>query len=200
MFGSDFDSLDAGFDEVVVVSQFCGVQVLPNRLDDERLHFFAGHPAYRTTWSAAPGRMAEQIISVFGISFASMAQTHAIAAIIEDAAGQQGLCIVFGWRCDWLFVRSASPGRHRRGPVENGRLLALQHFTLEADLSNIEAITKEVRERTPRKGYAADRLSASELADLLTMPRLRSSAIKRLRLPSLGSYGIWFGPAPPRPR
>ena len=29
-------------------------------------------------------------------------------------------------------------------PIENGGLLTLQHLTLEADLSNIEAITKKV--------------------------------------------------------
>ena len=29
-------------------------------------------------------------------------------------------------------------------PIENGALLTLQHLTLEADLSNIEAVAKKV--------------------------------------------------------
>jgi hypothetical protein len=44
--------------------------------------------------------------------------------------------------------------------IENGGLLTLQYLTLEADLSNIETITKEVRQRSPRKVYAANRLGA----------------------------------------
>ena len=51
-------------------------------------------------------------------------------------------------------------------PVENGGLLALQDLTLEADLADIEAIAKEVRERTARKRNAADRLAGPQFTDL----------------------------------
>ena len=62
----------------------------------------------------------------------------------------------------------------------------LQDLTLEGDLSDIEAVAQQMGERAARERNAADGLSGLQsLRILLTMPRLRSSAISRLRLPSL---------------
>ena len=89
-----------------------------------------------------------------------MARGHAIAAIVEDAAGEEGLgirsfdlVIVCLLRRAWL----EQPRTSRS--VDNGRLFSCQNVTLEGNLANIEAIAQQVGERTAREGNAADLFS-----------------------------------------
>ena len=69
-------------------------------------------------------------------------------------------------------------------PINDQRLLAREGLALEGHISDIKAIAKQISEGTPREGNTADgpaRLQSPHV----TMPRLRRSAISRLRLPSL---------------
>jgi hypothetical protein len=42
------DSRNVSFDEALVVNRLCGFQMLPNRLDHERLDVSRGHSAHRS--------------------------------------------------------------------------------------------------------------------------------------------------------
>ena len=159
--------------------------MLPNRLDHQRLDLDRRDAAHRAgTVSCAVEQGGGQIVPVFGAALTGVARAHAIAAVIEDATGEQVPRMYPG---DGMIVRLlAQLGLDglEEVLVENGGLLALQHLALEADLANIEAIAKEVGERTARKRNAANFSPVLSFRTLLTMPRLRSSAISRLRLPS----------------
>jgi hypothetical protein len=69
-------------------------------------------------------------------------------------------------------------------PIENAGLFAMEDLTLKWHRTDIEAIAKEVGERPAGERNAADGLSGLQRANLVTMPRLRKSAISRFRLPS----------------
>ena len=51
-------------------------------------------------------------------------------------------------------------------PIHNGSLFASQDLTLEGHFSNIKAIAKQMRERTPRERNAADGLPGLQGTDL----------------------------------
>ena len=80
-----------------------------------------------------------------------MGRAHAVAAVIEDAAGQQGLGLhPAGPVVGDLFIQLGLDG-NEQGPIENGGLFPFEDFPLEGDLSDIEAIAKQIGERSPRK-------------------------------------------------
>ena len=95
-----------------------------------------------------------------------MARAHAIAAVIEDAADQQrlglrpcGLVIVH------LFGQLGLDGIEQV-PIDDGGLLAGQDLTLEGHLSNVEAVAKQMGERSARERNAADGLPGLERPNL----------------------------------
>src|SRR5215471_1010021 len=95
-----------------------------------------------------------------------MARAHAIAAIIEDTTGQQGLGLT---PCTLMIVDLlVELGLHRieQSLFENGGLLALEDLTFESDLADIETIAKQLRERSPSKGNAPYSVAALQCADL----------------------------------
>src|SRR5215472_3411971 len=59
-------------------------------------------------------------------------------------------------------------GLHRieHGPFENGSLLSLEDLTFESDLTNIETIAQQLRDRPPSKGNAPYSVAALQCADL----------------------------------
>lgn len=80
-----------------------------------------------------------------------MGRAHAVAAVIEDAARQQGLGLhPNGLVFDRLFIQLGLDGVEKRA-IENCGLFAFEDLTLEGDLSDIEAVTKQIGERSPRK-------------------------------------------------
>src|SRR6187549_1092024 len=84
-----------------------------------------------------------------------MARAHAIAAIVEDTADQQGLGLhPCGFVTVHLFAQLDVDGLEEV-PIDNGRLLALEDLTLERHVSNIEAIAEQMGERSARERDAA---------------------------------------------
>ena len=75
--------------------------------------------------------------------------------------------------------------RIEQGAIDDGRLLARKGLALEHHLANVEAVAEKIGKRTPGERNAAYRLPGLQGRALVTMPRLRRSAISRLRLPSL---------------
>ena len=84
-----------------------------------------------------------------------MARADAIAAAIEDTADQQGLGL---HPCSFvtihLFTQLGLDGLEQV-PIDNGRLLALEDLTLKRHVSDIEAIAKQMGERSARERDAA---------------------------------------------
>src|SRR6476660_5048722 len=102
-----------------------------------------------------------------------MARAHAIAAIVEDTADQQGLGLhPCGFVTVHLFAQLDLDGLEEV-PIDNGRLLALEDLTLERHVSNIEAIAEQMGERSARERDAAYGLPVLSVRTLVTMPRLR---------------------------
>ena len=87
---------------------------------------------------------------------------HSVAAIIEDAADQQGLG--FGARCFVMTVRcSFELGLDglEQIAIDDGRLLARQNLALEDDLADVEPVAQEMGERATGERDAADRSGRS---------------------------------------
>ena len=82
------------------------------------------------------------------VALTDVARRHAIAAVIEDAADQQGLgprpC---GLVIVYLFGQPVLDGIEQIA-VDNGGLLARQDLALKSYFSNIEAVTQQVGERS----------------------------------------------------
>ena len=73
-----------------------------------------------------------------------MAWGHPIAAIVEDAASQQGFgCDPHRFVIGDLLVQLGL-NRIKQALVDDGGLLALQDLTFEVHLSDIEAVAKEL--------------------------------------------------------
>ena len=108
-----------------------------------------------------------QIVSVSDIIILTgMTWTHAVAAIVEEAADQETLGFgPFGLLVVDLFIELGLD-RLKQAPIENGRLLAFKDFALESNFTDIEAIAKQMCERASRKRNAADGLAGLEGADL----------------------------------
>ena len=95
-----------------------------------------------------------------------MARAHAVAAVIEDAAGQQGLGVhPCGPMICRLLTQLGLDGVEQV-PIENGGLFAIEDLTLEWHLTDIEAIAQEVGERAAGERNAADDLSGLQRANL----------------------------------
>src|ERR1700694_3288142 len=113
----NLDSCDVSLDEAPVVNLLRWFEMLANRPDDQRLDVGCRHAAHRS--GALGGAMQKgggQVVSVLEAALADMARAHAVAAVIEDAAGQQGLGV---HPCGPLICRllhSAWPGRRRTSP------------------------------------------------------------------------------------
>src|ERR1700694_5904560 len=85
-------SCDVSIDEAPVVNLLRWFEILANRPDDQRLDVGCRHAAHRS--GALGGAMEKgggQVVSVLEAALADMARAHAVAAVIEEAAGQQGL-------------------------------------------------------------------------------------------------------------
>src|SRR5262249_48847004 len=100
------------------------------------------------------------------MTLAGMARAHAVAAVIEEAAGQQALR--FGPVC--LMVGELRVQLCRDGLeevlIENGGLLTFEDIALEGDFADVEAIAQQMGERATRKGNAANGVAGLERADL----------------------------------
>src|SRR6202007_2446597 len=106
------------------------------------------HAAHRS--GALGGAMEKgggQVVSVLAAALADMARAHAVAAVIKDAAGQQGLGVhPCGPMIGRLLTQLGLDGVEQV-PIENAGLFALEDLTLEWHLTDIEAIAQEVGER-----------------------------------------------------
>src|SRR6516164_10844646 len=95
-----------------------------------------------------------------------MAQAHAVAAVIEEAADQQTLGFgPFGLMVVDLVIQLGLDGLEQV-LIDNGRLLTSKDFALEGDFADIEAIAKQMRERATCERYAADGLAGLKHAGL----------------------------------
>ena len=100
------------------------------------------------------------------MTLAGMARAHAVAAVVEEAADQQTLGFgPFGLMVVDLLVQLGLDG-FEKVLIDNGRLLTFEDFALERDFADIEAIAKQMRERSSRERYAADGLTGLKRADL----------------------------------
>ena len=95
-----------------------------------------------------------------------MAGSHAVAAIVEDTAGQKSLGFhPFGLVVGDLLIHPRLDGIEQ-SPIQNGGLLAIEAFAFESNFANIEAIAEKLREGAPRKRYAANTLACLQFTDL----------------------------------
>src|SRR5437016_12370308 len=102
------------------------------------------------------------LMRVPGYALAGVARAHAIAAVIEDTADQQGLGLhPCGFVTVHLFAQLGLDGLEQVA-IDNGRLLALEDLTLKRHVSDIEAIAKQMGERSTRERNSADGLPGLE--------------------------------------
>src|SRR6478672_9551726 len=151
----------------LVVNLLRWFEMLANRSDDQRLDVGCRHAAHRS--GALGGAMEKgggQVVSVLAAALADMARAHAIAAVIEDAASQQGLGVhPCGPMICRLLAQLGLDGVEQV-PIENAGLFAIEDLTLEWHLTDIEAIAQEVGERPAAERNAADGLSGLQRANL----------------------------------
>src|SRR6516164_1128835 len=84
------------------------------------------------------------------MTLARMARAHAVAAVIKEAADQEALGFgPFGLMVVDLVIQLGLDGIEEV-LIDNARLLTLEHFALEGDLTDIEAIAKQMCERPSR--------------------------------------------------
>src|SRR6266446_3644730 len=103
----------------------------------------------RATW------VSMRLRSSIGAALAGVARAHAIAAVIEDTADQQGLGLhPCGFVTVHLFAQLGLDGLEQV-PIDNGWLLALEDLTLKQHVSDIEAIAEQMGERSARERDAA---------------------------------------------
>ncbi len=121
----DLDARNVGVDEAPVVNRLRWLEMLPNRSCDQRLDLGCRHSAYRSgAFGLALEQGGRQIVPVLDAPLADVARRHAIAAVIEDAAGQQGLGLhPCGLVIVHLFGQLGLDGIEQV-PIDNGRLLA----------------------------------------------------------------------------
>src|SRR6476660_8143838 len=141
--------------------------MLANRPDDQRLDVGCRHAAHRS--GALGGAMEKdggQVVSVLAAALADMARAQAVAAVIEDAAGQQGLGVhpcgpMIGRLLTQLGLDSVEQVQ-----IEKARLFAMEDLTLEWHLTDIEAIAQQVGERPAAERNAAEGRSGLQRANL----------------------------------
>jgi hypothetical protein len=94
-----------------------------------------------------------------------MARAHAVAAIVEDAAGQQSLGPrPYRFVAVDLFVQLARTASNKSR--SRMALFARKNLTLERYLPDIEAIAQQVGERTAGERDPADGLSGPQRPNL----------------------------------
>src|SRR5215211_6243134 len=84
---------------------------------------------------------------------------HAIAAIVEAAAGQKRRGVHPGGFVISCLLTEPSLNRLEQIAINNRGLLAWKRLTLEDDLADVEAVPQQVSQRTAGERDAADRLS-----------------------------------------
>src|SRR6201998_4898237 len=88
----NLDSCDVRMDEAPVVNLLRWFEMLTNRPDDQRLDVGCRHAAHRSgALGGAMEKSGGQVVSVLAAALADMARAHAVAAVTEEAAGQQGV-------------------------------------------------------------------------------------------------------------
>jgi len=88
----DLHTDDMSLDQDTVIDRLLRSDMLANRLDNHRLDLGCGHARHRSdTLSCAIEQSGRQIVAVLDAGLAGMGGAHAIAGIIEDAAGQRSL-------------------------------------------------------------------------------------------------------------
>ena len=88
----DLHADDMSFDQDTVIARPLRSDMLANRLDDHRLDLGCRHASHRSgALGCAVEQSGRQIVAVLDAGLAGMGGAHAIATIIEDAAGQQSL-------------------------------------------------------------------------------------------------------------
>src|SRR4051794_14949851 len=99
-----------------------------------------------------------------------MARRHAVAAVIKDAAGQQGFRVhPCGFVIAHLLVQLGLRGVEQLA-VENGRLLARENLAFEDDFSHVKPIAQKMRQRSAREWDAANSCACPEYTQLSRDP------------------------------
>jgi hypothetical protein len=92
LLGLDIDAFDMSVNETSVVCRFGRLEMISNCPRHQGLDFRCWYSFYR---SGALGLALEhdgrEIVSILNASLSGMTGSHSIAAVIEDAAAQQGL-------------------------------------------------------------------------------------------------------------
>src|SRR6266446_6464480 len=144
----------------------------------------------RATW------VSMRLRSVFDAALAGVARAHAIAAVIEDTADQQGLGLhPCGFVTVHLFAQLGLDGLEQVA-IDNGRLLALEaeRFFTDFDikiLRSVKAASRRTTEAPPRpsgrRGRISERPQRPELTTLPLQSRLNASPFWIMLLLSLAS-------------
>src|SRR5215475_12211081 len=100
------------------------------------------------------------------------ARAHAVAAVIEDAARQQGVGACPGCAITTVLRRELSLDGLEQVPIEDRGMLARADHTLEVDFADIEPVPQQIGERTSGEGDAAYRPPIREVADFGNDPPL----------------------------
>ena len=85
-----------------------------------------------------------------------MARAHAIAAVIEDAARQQGGRTRPGGAIAIALLGELSLNGLEQVTIEDRRMLCGADLALEVDLADVEPVAQEIGERASGEGDAAD--------------------------------------------
>src|SRR5258708_38405028 len=94
-----------------------------------------------------------------------MARAHAVAAVVEDASGQQRFRFHPGRLVTViLLVQFGLDGIEQR-TIDNGRLLAFQNVAFEEHLDNVKSVAEQVNEWSSGEWNASDGLSRFQCAD-----------------------------------
>src|SRR5829696_8070798 len=143
------------------------LQMIAERRNDERLDLSGRHAADR---SGRLGLLLQHgladVVAVAGTSLVGVARAHAVAALVKQAAGQEGgRAAQPAASLDRLRGKLGLRGLEQ-GTIEDRLLLATVNVTAVDHLADIEPVLEQMRERPHREGATADGATVRQLPGL----------------------------------
>ena len=135
------------------------VRMLRHRVADQGLDLGGGHSGDRSDeLRLALNQGRGDVVAIPEPVLAAVARGHAVAAVVEHAAQQQGLGAPSGCVMGCALFAEFGLDCLEQGPVQDRRLFAGADVALVDHLCDVEPIAQQMREGAPGERDAADRV------------------------------------------
>src|SRR4051812_15610069 len=121
-----------------------------------------------------------------------MARAHAVAAVVEDASGQQRFRLHPGRLVAVVLLVQLSLDGIEQRTIDNRLLFAFQNLALEDHLANVESVAEQVNERSSGEWDASSSLSRFQRAgfgDDVSLAQISHQQIETADFEVAAEYG-----------